>query len=64
MPPRIVRRTRAEEITVTIRPYDENECQICGDKADSEMGEFWDTRTSENVYAHGGCGIDAGMELA
>lgn len=51
-------------------PYDEEECQICGEPADGEMGEFGTpigTTTPEgsvSLVAHAQCGLDAGLEIA
>jgi hypothetical protein len=39
-------------------------CQLCGEMADAEMGEFWDKSKEESVTAHAQCGIDAGLDLA
>lgn len=49
------------------------ECQICGEPADDEMGEFWvepDPATPPpgsdgySVIAHAQCGLDHGLETA
>jgi hypothetical protein len=40
------------------------DCQICGEPADEEMGEFWDHNSNDSVIAHGQCGLDAGFEMA
>lgn len=40
------------------------ECDICGEPADAEMGEFWDHNKDTSVVAHAQCGLDAGLELA
>lgn len=42
----------------------EDECTLCGEDADAEMGIFWDQANDESVYAHAQCGIDAGLPLA
>lgn len=43
---------------------DADECSLCGEDADAEMGEFWDEAKDEGVYAHAQCGLDAGLRLA
>lgn len=59
-----------------IYPYRANEageteeCQICGEPADDEMGEFGlpEGKTapdgSVSIVAHGQCGLDHGLETA
>lgn len=42
----------------------EDECELCGEDADAEMGIFWDRTKNEGVYAHAQCGIDADLPLA
>lgn len=37
-------------------------CQLCGEPADNEMGEF--SQFGEAVWAHAQCGLDAGLPLA
>jgi len=39
-------------------------CELCGESADAEMGEFWDKGLERGIIAHAQCGIDAQMELA
>lgn len=45
------------------------ECQICGEPADDEMGEFGlpegqtSPEGSVTIVAHGQCGIDHGLEI-
>lgn len=41
-----------------------DECELCGEAPDAEMGEFWDKAKDRSVYAHAQCGIDAGLPLA
>jgi hypothetical protein len=62
----------------TIYPHETNrhgettECQLCGEPADEEMGEFTlpqahpnaTTSDRRSVVAHGQCGIDHGLETA
>lgn len=43
---------------------DENECELCGEGADAEMGIFWNRETNDGIWAHAQCGIDAGLDLA
>lgn len=43
---------------------DQDECELCGEGADGEMGTFRDDNRTENVWCHAGCGEDAGLELA
>lgn len=45
-------------------PLNENECEICGEPADDEMGEFWDYKKQDSVYAHAQCGLDANLPMA
>lgn len=46
------------------------ECQICGEPADDEMGEFClpegmtDPGGSPTIVAHGQCGLDFNLEIA
>lgn len=59
-----------------IYPYRVNEdgeteeCQICGEPADGEMGEFALPKGKTapdgtvSVVAHGQCGLDHGLEIA
>lgn len=68
----------APRMPTHILPYeadkdgDVKECQICGEPADDEMGEFTlpeahpngGTSDNRSVVAHGQCGIDHGLELA
>jgi hypothetical protein len=39
-------------------------CELCGEPADAEMGEFWDEAKDRGVIAHTQCGIDAELPLA
>jgi hypothetical protein len=46
-------------------------CELCGEPAGAEMGEFYDPRRDDggdgypgHVIAHAQCGIDAGLALA
>jgi hypothetical protein len=45
-------------------------CQICGEDADAEMGEFWIPEEirkpggEPSIIAHGQCGIDHNLPLA
>lgn len=41
-----------------------NGCELCGEPADDEMGEFWQPEQENSVIAHAQCGIDAGLEIA
>lgn len=43
---------------------DEDECTLCGEGADAEMGIFWDKIKNESVWAHAQCGLDAGLDIA
>jgi hypothetical protein len=43
---------------------DADDCKLCGEAPDFEMGEFWDKIKNESVIAHAQCGIDAGLTLA
>lgn len=46
---------------------DADVCDICGECADDEMGQFWDSDGDVAgwiVYAHAQCGIDEGLSLA
>lgn len=46
------------------------ECQLCGEPADGEMGEFGlpegqtDPDGTVSVVAHAQCGLDAGLETS
>lgn len=42
----------------------EDECELCGEDADAEMGIFWDPNTNNGVWAHAQCGVDGGLDLA
>lgn len=64
----------------TIYPHEQDEhgntthCQLCGEPADDEMGEFslpvnpfdhdYLTKDYPTVVAHGQCGLDHGLEMA
>lgn len=62
----------------TVYPHETNrhgettECQLCGEPADDEMGEFTlpephpngNLEDKRSVIAHGQCGLDHGLELA
>jgi hypothetical protein len=46
-------------------------CELCGEKAGAEMGEFYDPKRDDgqgnypgHVLAHAQCGLDAGLEQA
>ena len=41
-----------------------NGCELCGEPADDEMGEFWQPEQKNSVIAHAQCGIDARLEMA
>lgn len=43
---------------------EDHTCELCGEPADDEMGEFWDEDTETSVYAHAQCGLDAELSLA
>jgi hypothetical protein len=47
-----------------IYPFNEDECQICGEPADDEMGEFILPDDRGSIYAHGQCGLDHHLKLA
>lgn len=49
---------------VQIMATDAEECELCGEAADAEMGEFWDAGKDKSVVAHAQCGLDAGLPLA
>lgn len=69
-------RSESPRMPDNIYPYrqDSNgetmECQICGEPADGEMGEFGlpdgqtDPDGAVSVVAHAQCGLDAGLEIA
>lgn len=40
------------------------ECELCGEDADGEMGEFTGGPLGVRVVAHAQCGLDAGLPLA
>lgn len=44
-------------------PTEVEDCEICGEGADDEMGEFL-TDDGLSVIAHGQCGLDQGYRLA
>ena len=39
-------------------------CDLCGESADEEMGEFYGPAVDGVVVAHATCGLDAGLEIA
>jgi hypothetical protein len=43
---------------------DAENCKLCGEDPDFEMGIFWDKIRDESVWAHAQCGIDAGLSIA
>lgn len=53
----------AEEQAVQVSLMDTDECELCGEAADGEMGQFQDDDRTEVVWCHAGCGEDAGLEM-
>lgn len=51
--------------TFHIEQYDDSDpsCQICGEAADDEMGEFA-LPNGDGIVAHGQCGLDHGLPTA
>lgn len=43
---------------------DTDDCELCGEGPDNEMGFFIDDDRTETVWAHAQCGEDAGLNLA
>lgn len=55
---------KAEETAQQIVLMDQDDCELCGEGPDAEMGMFSDVDRTESVWAHAGCGEDAGLDLA
>lgn len=67
--PGVVARLKAEgqwktEVDVQVAMMDLDECELCGEGPDAEMGMFQDSDRTEQVWAHAQCGEDAGLDLA
>lgn len=68
--PGVVARLKAEghwkpvETAQQIVLMDQDDCELCGEGPDAEMGMFQDVDRTEQVWAHAGCGEDAGLDLA
>lgn len=45
-------------------PLDQPDCELCGEEADEDTGEFWDPEIQSGVWAHELCARDAGLEPA
>lgn len=66
--PGVVARLKAEgqwkgDAGVQVAMMDQDECELCGEPADSEMGHFQDSDRTEVVWCHAGCGEDAGLDM-
>lgn len=53
----------AEAEAVQVSLMDTDECELCGEPADGEMGQFQDSDRTEVVWCHAGCGEDAGLDM-
>ncbi|QNR52046.1 hypothetical protein phiRKBJ001_104 [Streptomyces phage phiRKBJ001] len=67
--PGVVERLKAEghwnveTEAMQVSLMDTDECELCGEPADSEMAQFQDDDRTEVVWCHAGCGEDAGLSM-